>query len=67
MLEPHLAIGAYSGAFTSFANTNSTQWVDANSPSVQYYGVKYGWTNLGGAALNIRVYVKYTVECRATR
>jgi len=37
--KPHIAVAAYSGAFTSFTNEPS-QWIDMSSPSVQHYGVK---------------------------
>lgn len=36
---PHVAIAAYSGAFTSFGN-RSNMWIDAASPNVQHYGLK---------------------------
>jgi len=36
---PRVAMAAYSGAFTSFAN-EIPPWIDAASPSVQHYGVK---------------------------
>lgn len=38
--SPFLAKAVYSGAFTSFGMDNG--WVDCNSPTVQWYGVKYG-------------------------
>lgn len=38
--RPHVAIAAYSGAFTSFANQQS-QWIDSGSPSVKHYSVKW--------------------------
>lgn len=41
--EPHVALAAYSGAFTSYAN-RSKQWIDAASTTVQHYGVKTVWT-----------------------
>jgi len=41
--KPHVAIAAYSGSFSSFANETSP-WLDAASPSVQHYGVKTVWT-----------------------
>jgi len=37
--SPRIAIGAYSGAFTSFANSPA-MWIDAASPAVQHYGAK---------------------------
>jgi hypothetical protein len=38
-VKPRIAIAAYSGAFTSFANQES--WVDCGSTAVQHYGLKY--------------------------
>lgn len=39
--RPHIAIGAYSGAtFSGYANSTGAQWLDANSPGIQYYGLK---------------------------
>jgi hypothetical protein len=40
-LKPRTAVAAYSGAFTSFGNVTN-MWLDAASPGVQYYGLKYG-------------------------
>jgi len=37
--EPRLAMAAYSGAFTSYANM-PPQWIDAASTGVNHYGVK---------------------------
>jgi hypothetical protein len=39
--RPHIAAAVYAGAFTSFANLEN-QWIDAGSPSVQHYAIKYG-------------------------
>jgi hypothetical protein len=39
---PHVAIAAYAGAFTSFANETSP-WIDVASPNVQHYGLKYAF------------------------
>jgi len=36
---PHLAVGAYSGTFSSFANVPAT-WIDSASTGVQHYGLK---------------------------
>jgi hypothetical protein len=36
--KPRFASAAYSGAFTSYANTSG--WIDCGSPSVEHYGVK---------------------------
>jgi len=37
--QPHIALGAYSGTFASFANEKNV-WIDVGSPSVQHYGFK---------------------------
>jgi len=39
VFQPRIALSAYSGAFTSFANM-APQWIDCASPSVQHYGIK---------------------------
>lgn len=39
VIKPHIAYGAYSGAFTSYANQKSG-WIDCGSPTVQHYGYK---------------------------
>jgi hypothetical protein len=38
--KPHAAVAAFSGSFTSYVNVVSP-WIDAASPSVRHYGVKY--------------------------
>jgi hypothetical protein len=38
-VKPRIAMAAYSGAFTSFANV-ADQWIDAASTGVVHYGVK---------------------------
>jgi len=37
--QPRIAMSGYSGAFTSFANTEP-MWIDCASPSVRHYGIK---------------------------
>jgi hypothetical protein len=39
--RPHIAIAAYQGAFTGFAN-EAPQWIDCAYPNIQHYGVKFG-------------------------
>jgi len=36
--RPHVAVAAYSGAFTSFQNQESP-WIDCSSNTVQHYGI----------------------------
>jgi len=38
---PHVALAAYSGSFTSYAQARVGQWIDVASPNVQHYGLKY--------------------------
>jgi len=40
VFQPRMALAAYAGAFTSYANTQPL-WIDCASPSVQHYGLKY--------------------------
>lgn len=39
-LIPRMSFAAYSGAFTSYAEGKSGQWIDCASPSVIHYGIK---------------------------
>jgi len=41
VIKPRIAVAAYSGTFTSYANVKN-QWLDSASPNVQYYGFKLG-------------------------
>lgn len=38
-VKPRIAMAAYNGAFTGYANTRA-QWIDCGSPGVQHYGIK---------------------------
>lgn len=67
--RPRMALAAYSGAFSSYAN-QSAQWIDAASTGVQHYGVKFfieagvvGQTNLQAWSVE----VAYFLEFRQTR
>jgi len=41
-LTPKVALAAYSGSvFTAFAQAGNSQWLDAASPGIPYYGLKY--------------------------
>jgi hypothetical protein len=63
-LTPHAALAAYSGAFSSYANM-SKMWIDANSQSVQHYGVKFAILNCNFASTIIYdVYARYVVQFR---
>jgi len=68
VLTPRTALAAYSGSFTSYAQ-NSRTWVDAASPNVQYYGVKYYLPALTGAtpAQAYTIAARYVIQFRNTR
>ncbi len=40
IFTPHVAVAAYSGAFTSYGN-RTNMWIDCASPSVRHYGMKF--------------------------
>jgi hypothetical protein len=41
--KPRIAMAAYSGVFTSFANMPADTWLDVASPGILYYGLKTAW------------------------
>jgi len=68
-LKPRMAIAAYSGSFTSYANVQD-QWIDAASPNVQHYAVKYAMEGAGVSATSLQQYditCRYFMSFRATR
>lgn len=63
-INPHIAIGAYSGAFTSFANM-APQWIDVASVNVQHYAIKAALTNSSTTSTVIYdVFARVVVQCR---
>jgi hypothetical protein len=65
IFKPHMAVAAYSGAFTSYANT-APMWIDAASNTVQHYGVKLyipgataAQTLLQGWDITIEAYIAF--------
>jgi hypothetical protein len=63
--KPKFAVAAYSGAFTSYANTGG--WIDMGSPSVEHYGLKL---NVASSTAVIPSWTcVYTVDlsCRCVR
>jgi len=68
-IVPRMAVAAYSGSFTSYANV-ADMWLDIASPNVQHYGVKFvieagvaGQTNLVMYALSYTAFWEF----RSTR
>jgi len=64
--KPHIAMAAYSGAFTSFANTFD-QWLDVSSPAIVHYGLKYCALQNVGIAQSWRVVGKVIIELKNVR
>ncbi len=67
-LAPRVALAAYAGAFTSYANVSS--WLDVGSPSVQHYGFKVACNteNIVGATPQIwKVVCRYTIDFKSAR
>jgi len=62
--RPHVALAAYSGAFTSYGN-DVDRWLDCNSNTVQHYGVKYGYA-VAPAAVTAAYRVRAVFEFRTT-
>lgn len=69
VVYPRLASAVYSGAFTSFASTGNTQWLDAASPGVLYYGLKYNIEpSLQGTTTPVwYIDMKYYIELKNVR
>jgi hypothetical protein len=67
VLKPRAALAAYSGAFSSYAQTKD-QWIDAASPSVLYYGVKTYFNANPGPTENVyTVKAHYVIQFKNTR
>jgi hypothetical protein len=65
--KPHLAMAAYSGTFTSYANMKD-EWLDIASANVQHYGAKF-ITDLSTSTNNVSfdIRVRILVACRNLR
>lgn len=60
-LKPRLALSAYNGAFTGYAN--STGWIDSNSTGVQHYGIKW-ITEMFVPDVSVPIFVWFKVEAQ---
>lgn len=66
LFKPRIALAAYTGAFTGYANM-SDQWIDSNSTSVQHYGVKLfipGVTTAQTELQSWTVSIEYFIQLR---
>jgi hypothetical protein len=62
--RPHVALAAYSGVFTSFAN-EECPWIDSASPGVQCYGLKFA-SSVTSAIISYDLLVRMTVSFRSS-
>lgn len=63
--SPHIAVGAYSGTFTSFKNERAG-WIDFASTGVQHYGLKVACTPTT-ASFTYQIRSRYHIMCRNVR
>lgn len=54
---PAIAVAAYSGAFTSYAE-RQRMWLNCSSLTIQHYGMKTAWTNTSNTAFQYNLYVR---------
>jgi hypothetical protein len=69
VFHPHVAIAAYSGAFTSFSNQVSP-WIDLASTGVLHYGIKWGITGVTASqstSQSWNVSARFKFACRNVR
>lgn len=67
---PQFALAAYGGAFTSYSQSRTGAWNDCNSPSIQYYGLKWAIspvTVVSSQYLLYNVDITYVLQFRCTR
>jgi hypothetical protein len=62
---PHIAMAAYSGAFTQFVSKKNV-WIDAASPGVEHYGFKVA-ANATSSAVHYDLNVKALLKFRNVR
>ncbi len=62
--RPRMAVAAYSGAFTSYANVEP-MWIDAASNAVQHYGCKFWIPQATAGQTQLQTWT-YTVEAFVT-
>lgn len=70
IIHPRSALAAYSGTFTSYAQSPYGQWLDIASPGILYYGLKWGASPVTTASGSFQLYsitCTYTVQCKSTR
>lgn len=66
VFQPHAALAAYSGTFTSYGNVQSP-WIDCSSTTVAHYGVKTAWTPTSVTGQIMTMLPKFWIEFRNVR
>jgi len=65
---PRMALAAYQGALTGFANVESRDtWLDAAYPSIEHYGVKTAWTSTSASNFHYDIYARVHMSFRNQR
>lgn len=64
--NPYAANAAYSGTFTGYARMPRSTWVDAASPDVRYYGLKWA-VDAGTAVQTWTIQLRVIVHCKNVR
>jgi len=62
VFKPHLAIAAYNGAFSGYANQQD-EWIDSTSTGVSHYGLKWA-TEQTTSVYSIDLELEYWLEFR---
>jgi len=66
VFTPHIAVAAYSGAFTSYAN-ETAPWIDFTSQSVQHFGLKCAFETATGSNNAVVAQYRFHVSFRNVR
>jgi hypothetical protein len=65
--QPCIDLAAYNSGFTGTTSIPSTKnWLDCSSPSINHYGLKYGFVNIGGTVTDFVavLYLTYHIELK---
>jgi len=65
--NPVAANAAYAGTFTSYARMPRTTWVDAGSPGVRYYGLKWAIDTNTTAITLWTISLRVILQCKNVR
>jgi len=63
---PHVAVAAYSGSFTSYANEEAP-WLDVGSPSVQHFGLKWVFNTASTYTSSVDIITRVWLQLRNVR